>query len=111
LLLALAALAGAGWWLYSRLRGAPGARLAYARIALAGTLLGLRQHRWQTPLEYGRELQAHRRFDRGATETVTSLYSASRFASQPLDERGNRRAWTAWRYLKGRLLRPWRRSA
>jgi len=110
LLLGLAALAGGGWYFYSRLQGTPGARLAYMRVALAGTLLGLRPHSWQTPREYGRELQTRRGFDRSATDTVTSLYSADRYGFQPLDERANRRAWTAWQYLKARLLRPWRRS-
>ncbi|HVA23917.1 MAG TPA: transglutaminase domain-containing protein [Chloroflexota bacterium] len=110
LLLIAAGVLGAGGYFYSRLRGAPGARLAYMRVALTGTLLGMRPHSWQTPREYGRELQARRRFDRGATETIIGLYNADRYGSQRLDERGNRRAWTAWRYLKGRLLRPWRRE-
>ncbi|MFI5267560.1 MAG: DUF4129 domain-containing protein, partial [Chloroflexota bacterium] len=85
-------------------------RLAYMRVALTGTLLGLRPRSWQTPQEYVRQLQERRRFDRGATETIVGLYNADRYGSRRLDERGNRRAWTAWRYLKGRLLRPWRRG-
>ena len=109
LLLVAAAVAGVGAWFYFRLRGAPGARLAYMRVALTGSLLGLAPRRWQTPQEYGRALQARRRFDRGATETITSLYSADRYGARRLDERGNHRAWVAWRYLKGRLLRPWQR--
>ncbi|HEX6510691.1 MAG TPA: transglutaminase domain-containing protein, partial [Chloroflexota bacterium] len=110
LLLLAAAVVGAGVWVYSRLRGTPGARLAYMRLALTGTLLGLRPHSWQTPREYGQELHARRRFDPTATHTITSLYSADRYGSARLDERANRRAWTAWQYLKGRLLRPWRRA-
>ncbi|MBV9120096.1 MAG: transglutaminase domain-containing protein [Chloroflexi bacterium] len=108
---ALAAASAIGWVLYQRLRGAPGVTLAYARIGLAGALLGLRQHRWQTPMEYGRELQDRRHFDPSATETIASLYSAARWGSRPLDERADRRAWTAWQYLKARLLRPWRRRS
>jgi transglutaminase-like putative cysteine protease len=111
LLVIVAAVVGGGAWFYSRLRGTPGARLAYLRVALTGTVLGLRPHSWQTPLEYGRQLQTRRRFDRGATETIVSLYNADRYGASRLDERGNRRAWTAWRYLKGRLLRPWRRDS
>jgi hypothetical protein len=107
LALLAAALGGAGAYFYSRLRGTPGARLAYMRVALTGTLLGIAPRRWQTPREYGRELQARRRFDPGATDTITGLYSADRYGARPLDERANRRAWTAWQYLKGRLLRPW----
>lgn len=110
LLLILAALVGGAAYVVSRLRGTPGARLAYMRIALAGTLLGMRPRRWQTPQEYGRALQVRRRFDSGATETIVGLYNADRYGAQRLDERGNRRAWTAWLYLKGRLLRPWQRS-
>jgi transglutaminase-like putative cysteine protease len=110
LLAVAAAVGGGGAYFYSRLRGTPGARLAYMRVALTGTLLGLRPHIWQTPQEYGRELQARRRFDRGATETITGLYNADRYGASRLDERGNRRAWTAWRYLKSRLLRPWKRQ-
>ena len=111
LLLIVPAIAAAGWWLYSRLRGTPGARLAYMRVALTGTLLGLRPRTWQTPREYARQLQARRRFDAGATDTIINLYNADRYGPRRLDDRGNRRAWTAWRYLKGRLLRPWGRGS
>jgi transglutaminase-like putative cysteine protease len=111
LLVIAGAVGGGGWFLYSHVRGAPGARLAYMRVALAGTLLGMRPHSWQTPQEYGRELQARRRFDPGATDTITSLYSADRYGAQRLDDRANRRAWTAWQYVKGKLLRAWRREA
>jgi transglutaminase-like putative cysteine protease len=102
----LAALAGLGYWLENRLGGAPGARLAYLRIAVVGTLLGQRPRSWQTPQEYGRTLQERRRFDPNATDIITSLYSADRYSGQRLDERSNRRAWNAWQYLKSRLLRP-----
>jgi hypothetical protein len=94
-----------GVYLYTRLRGTPGARLAYTRLALAGSLLGLRPRGWQTPREYGRALQARRRFDVGATDTITNLYSADRYSAARVDERANRRAWTAWQFLKSRLVR------
>src|SRR5581483_110152 len=108
-LLLLAVLLTLAWLLYSRMRGTPGVRLAYARVALLGALTGHRQHRWQRPSEYGRLLQLKRGFDPSATDTITSLYSADRYSAQPLDDRGNRRAWTAWNYLRGRFLRPWQR--
>ncbi|HLY64397.1 MAG TPA: transglutaminase domain-containing protein, partial [Chloroflexota bacterium] len=109
IILVVLALAGVAAYFYSRLRGPPGARLAYMRIALLGTLVGLRPRNWQTPQEYGRALHLRRGFDAGAVGTITSLYSAARYSGQPLDARANRRAWTAWQYLKSRLLRPWLR--
>jgi Transglutaminase-like superfamily/Domain of unknown function (DUF4129) len=111
LLAVVAALIAGGAYLYSRLRGAPGARLAYVRVALAGTLMGLRRPAWQTPREYGKALQLRRGFDPGATDIVTSLYGSERYSEHTLDDRANRRAWAAWQYLKARLLRPWKRRS
>ena len=110
LLAVLAAIVGAVVWFYTRLRGTPGARLAYMRVALMGSLMGLRPRSWQTPLEYGRALQAHRGFEGRSTDTITRLYSADRYSPRPLDDVDNRTAWTAWKYLKSRLLRLRRRS-
>jgi transglutaminase-like putative cysteine protease len=110
LLILLGAILG-GLYLYIRLRGAPGARLAYRRLALAGSLLGLRPRAWQTPREYGLALQARRGFDRGATQVITTLYGTERYSGRPLDVRANRRAWAAWQHLKARLLQPWRRRS
>jgi hypothetical protein len=83
--------------------------LAYGRVRLAGSLMGLRQRSSQTPAEYGRELHQRRGFDAGATETITALYGAHRFGPRRADDHANYRAWAAWRFLKARLLRPWMR--
>ncbi|MBV8083614.1 MAG: DUF4129 domain-containing protein [Chloroflexi bacterium] len=104
LLVLAAAGGGAIWYIRRILQGSPGASLAYMRVALAGTLLGLRPHSWQTPQEYGRQLQARRRFHAGSTETITSLYSAHRYSAAGLDTEANVRAWLAWQQLKRRLL-------
>ncbi|MDE3075165.1 MAG: transglutaminase domain-containing protein [Chloroflexota bacterium] len=111
-LLLLAILAGAGGILYAAARRSAelGARLAYARLALLGTILGLRPHRWQTPREFGRELNARRGLDPVSTDTITGLYSADRYGRQPLGRSDNRRAWSAWERLRDRFVRPWRRG-
>ncbi|HEU0166950.1 MAG TPA: transglutaminaseTgpA domain-containing protein [Chloroflexota bacterium] len=110
LALLLFVLAGGGTYLYVVLRGSPGVALAYARIGLVGSLTGLRQRGWQTPAEYGRELHQRRGLDAGATETITALYGAHRFGPKGADDHANHRAWVAWRFIKGRLLRPRRRA-
>lgn len=111
LLALLAVVIGGSAYLFTRLRGTPGAQLAYMRIALAGTLLGIRPRAWQTPREYGRFLQSRRRFDAGATDVITGLYGSERYGTNSLDERANRRAWAAWQYVRARLLKPWRRGS
>ncbi|MHB8619791.1 MAG: DUF4129 domain-containing transglutaminase family protein [Chloroflexota bacterium] len=108
-LLVLAA-AGAGLWLWLRRQPAvPGARLAYARLMLTGALLGLRPRRWQTPREFGRELQSRRGFHPKATETVTDLYGADRYGQRPLPDVEHQRAWQAWQRIRRGLFRTWKR--
>ncbi len=89
--------------------GKIGARLAYARLTLLGLMLGLRPLSWQTPQEFGRELQRRRSFDTDPTDTITTLYSAVRYGHQPLSVSENRRAWFAWMRVRDRFTKPWRR--
>jgi hypothetical protein len=109
LALAVAAVGGVAYYFYARNSPHYNARLAYARLVVAATILGMRPRSSQTPHEFASELQKKRRFEPYPTDTVVDLYTQDRFGPRPLDEADNRRAWGAWLRIKEALLKPWRK--
>ncbi|MDE3076623.1 MAG: DUF4129 domain-containing protein, partial [Chloroflexota bacterium] len=101
----------AGLWFALTSRGSRiSAALAYARLTLLGHILGLRPRSWQTPHEFGRELQRRRGFQSGDTDAITALYSAARYGERPLGPGEHNRAWRAWQRVRGRLVKFWERG-
>jgi hypothetical protein len=112
-LLGIAIVAGAVWWLWGTWRLSPVARL-FVRMQRLASLAGIEANEALTPLEFAWEVGRAVPGTRRAAVAIAELYARERYGRRPVTEEEVRVVARAWREMvRPRLLRAlfrWRRQ-